>query len=184
MRLFRNWGRRCPVVPGSASLGVEALEDRLALSWGGVPPSTIAVPASAFAATLNSSGDATGNASISANEIDWYRFSTGGGSFTISATTPTSNLDTVIGLYNSSGQRVAYNDDVSYYNFDSQTTVTLAAGTYYLGVTNYMGTAGGTYTWRYTAVAPGEVRLRLSYLRSWEQDTPPLRTFEVMVTVK
>ncbi len=44
--------------------------------------------------------------------------------------------------------------------------------------------AGGTYTFRFTAVAPGDVRLRLSYLRSWEQDTPPLRTFEVMVTVK
>ena len=42
---------------------------------------------------------------------------------------------------------MAFNDDISRANTDSRTTVSLAAGTYTLGVTNYVGTAGGTYTW-------------------------------------
>ncbi len=65
-----------------------------------------------MAVTLNSNGDAGGNAAITANEIDFYKFTATAGSFTISATTPSSNLDTVIAIYNSSGRRVAYNDDI------------------------------------------------------------------------
>ncbi|WP_168219395.1 DVUA0089 family protein [Limnoglobus roseus] len=117
-------------------------------SWGSTPPSAVAVPTSYTPVTLNTAGDATGAASVATTEVDWYRFTvTTGGSFTISATTPTSNLDTVIGLYTSTGQRVTYNDDISSTNYDSRFTRTLSAGTYLLGVTNYTGTAGGTYTW-------------------------------------
>lgn len=129
-------------------LTVESLEARLTPSWGGVPPSTVPVPTSFVAVTPNASGDAAGGAAITADETDWYRFASSGGTFTVSASTPASSLDTVIAVYNSAGRRVAYNDDISYpSNTDSRRTVTLAAGTYYLGVTNYDGTPGGSYTW-------------------------------------
>ncbi len=136
------------------ALRVETLEDRLTPSWGGLPPSALALPASPVAVALNASGDASGQAAITNNEVDWYRFTVAAGSATFSASTPTSNLDTVLGLYNASGRRVASNDDISYPgNTDSRATVTLTAGTYYLGVTNYVGTAGGSYTWAIDAPA-------------------------------
>jgi hypothetical protein len=129
------------------TLRCETLEDRVTPSWGSVPPAAITLPTSGVSVALNSAGDASGRASITANEIDWYRFTVAAGATTLSATTPSSSLDTVIGLYNTSGQRVAYNDDIATTNTDSRTAVTLPAGTYYLGVTNYTGTRGGSYTW-------------------------------------
>ncbi len=134
-----------PVV--ATPLRLITLEDRVTPSWGGVPPSAITLPTNPVVVALNASGDASGQAAITNNEVDWYRVAVTAGTSTFSATTPTSNLDTVIGLYNASGRRVAYNDDISYPgNTDSRVSVSLAAGTYYLGVTNYVGTAGGTYT--------------------------------------
>lgn len=131
-------------------LAIETLEDRIALSWSSTPPATITPPSSFTSVTLNSSGDATGNASITSNENDWYRFTAvTGGSYIFEATTPSSNLDTVIATYTSAGSRVGYNDDISSTNRDSRFTVTLTAGqVYFFGVTNYTGTAGGSYTWR------------------------------------
>jgi hypothetical protein len=129
---------------------VESLEDRLALSWGSVPPANISVPSSFTSVNLNSAGDATGNDSITSNEIDWYRFTAvTGGSYIFEATTPSSNLDTVIATYTSTGSRVGYNDDIGGGNTDSRFTVTLTAGqVYFFGVTNYTGTAGGSYAWK------------------------------------
>jgi predicted secreted protein len=43
--------------------------------------------------------------------------------------------------------------------------------------------AGGTYTFTFKALAPGEATLRLIYERSWE-DVPPLETFAVTVKVE
>lgn len=129
---------------------VERLEDRLTPSWGSTPPATLTPPTSFTSVTLNSSGDATGNASIATTEIDWYRFTAStGGSYIFEATTPSSSLDTVIGTYTSAGSRVGYNDDISSTNRDSRFTVSLTAGqTFFFGVTNYTGTAGGSYTWK------------------------------------
>ena len=139
---------------------LEALEDRLALSWFGVPPSTIAPPTGAVSVTLNAQGDASGNASIAANEDDYYSFvAPTSGPYRINSLTPSSNLDTVLGVFSASGTRLAYNDDLSSTNHDSQVTVTLTAGIrYYFGVTNYTRTAGGSYTWQVDgpAVAPAD----------------------------
>src|SRR5262245_11247795 len=96
-------------------LGVERLDDRLVPSWGSVPPSALPLPAGAPPVTLTSAGDAAGTAAITSNEIDWYTFTTAGGSFAVSASTPTSWLDTVIAVYDSAGRRVAYNDDISFF---------------------------------------------------------------------
>ena len=129
----------------AAKFRVEQLEDRVTPSWGGIPPSTISLPASSLL-TLNSSGDTSGTAAITNDEIDWFRFTLNAGTTNIATTTPSSNLDTVIGLYNSSGQRVAYNDDLSSTNTDSHLSAILARGTYYLGITNYDSTSSGSYT--------------------------------------
>jgi hypothetical protein len=148
--MLRSSKERNPVLPPDhlrTRLRLEPLEDRLTPSWGGVPPSVVPVPTAFTPVTLNANGDASGSAVITANETDWYRFAATAGTFTFRASTPTSNVDTVIGIYNAAGQRVAYNDDIAWYNRDSLRTVTLSGGTYYLGVTNYIGTIGGGYVW-------------------------------------
>src|SRR6476469_8425811 len=93
----------------SRRLCIENLEQRLALTWAGVPPTAIAPPTTAVAVTL-ASNDASGSATIATTEVDYYSFTaTTTGTYVISATTPTSNLDTVLGVFSSAGQRLAYN---------------------------------------------------------------------------
>jgi inhibitor of cysteine peptidase len=43
--------------------------------------------------------------------------------------------------------------------------------------------AGGVMIFRFHAVETGETKLKLVYHRSFEKDTPPLKTFEVTITV-
>jgi hypothetical protein len=129
---------------------MERLEERLALTWAGVPPTSVAVPTNAVAVTLNSQNDATGSASIATTEIDYYSFVAGTtGTYVLSTTTPSSNLDTVLGVFSASGQRLSFNDDISYpSNTDSRVTLNLTAGTrYYIGVTNYATPSRGSYAW-------------------------------------
>lgn len=140
----------------SRRLRMESLEPRLALTWAGVPPSSITPPTNDVALTLNSQGDATGTASIATTEVDYYSFTaTSTGSYTISATTPSSNLDTVIGIFSATGQRLAYNDDLAGANTDSRITLNLTAGSsYFLGVTNYSSTSRGSYTYTIDGATP------------------------------
>jgi hypothetical protein len=128
---------------------LEELEPRWAPAWLGVPPATITPPASAVQVTFNAQNDATGSAAIASTEVDYYSFTApASGLYTLSAATPTSNLDPVLGLFSSTGQRRAYNDDISSSNTDSRLNYSLTAGTrYYVGITNYTGSAGGAYTW-------------------------------------
>ncbi len=130
-------------------LCMETLEPRLALTWAGVPPVSINPPSGAVGVTLTSN-DASGTASIATTEVDYYSFTaTATGSYVISASTPSSSLDTVLGVFSSSGQRLSYNDDISYpSNTDSRVTINLTAGTkYYVGITNYASSSRGSYTW-------------------------------------
>jgi hypothetical protein len=108
------------------------------------------------ALTLNAQHDATGTASIASTEIDYYSFTaTTSGSYAISAMTPTSSLDTVIGVFSSTGKRLAYNDDLGGTNSDSRVTLNLTAGSkYYLGVTNFASTSRGAYTYTINGSAP------------------------------
>jgi hypothetical protein len=156
--LARAFGaRRLPAARRPVRPRLESLEERLVLSWYGAPPSTLVPPTGAVSVGLNAQGDASGNAAISANENDYYTFvAPAGGPYRISALTPSSNLDTVLGVFSSSGTRLASNDDLSRTNRDSQLTVTLTAGNrYYFGITNYTGTAGGSYTWQVDGPATG-----------------------------
>jgi hypothetical protein len=139
-------------------LELEALEDRLVMSWTGVPPATITPPTNAVAVTLDSQGDATGTASIANNEEDYYTFvAAAAGSYRFTAAARSSTIDTVLGIFNAQGQRLAYNDDIALgSNTDSLVTVNLQAGArYYFGITNYTGTPGGGYAWGVDGPAGG-----------------------------
>ncbi|MCI0331719.1 MAG: pre-peptidase C-terminal domain-containing protein [Planctomycetes bacterium] len=129
-------------------LCMEMLEPRLTLTWVGVPPLSVTPPTSAVAVTLNSQSDASGSGTIATTEVDYFSFTaTASGSYTVTVTTPSSSLDTVIGVFSASGQRLAYNDDLSTTSTDSRLTINLSAGSrYFLGVTNYSSTTRGLYT--------------------------------------
>jgi len=137
--------RRC----GQAPLGFEALEPRWTPTWAGIPPTSILPPAAPAVVSLNTQGDASGTAAITAGEIDYFSFTaTSTGSYAISATTPSSSLDTVLGVFSATGQRLGYNDDTSALNTDSRLSINLTAGAkYYFGITNYSSSTLGNYSW-------------------------------------
>jgi hypothetical protein len=152
-RIFSGGRDKQPV---ERRLNLENLESRWTPAWAGIPPTAITPPTNTVATTFNSVGDAAGSASISSGEVDYYSFiSPTSGSFQLSASTPYSNLDPVLGLFNASGQRLAYNDDISSSNTDSRLTVNLTAGTrHYVGITNYSGSGGGSYSWKFDGPTP------------------------------
>jgi len=127
---------------------LEHLEARYVLTWPAIPPASIVPPARPVFVAL-SGNDAIGSAAITSTEIDYYAFTASiTGSYIISTASPTSNLDTVLGVYNSGGLLVAYSNDISSSNPDSRTLANLiAGGHYYLGITNYAGSPPGSYTW-------------------------------------
>jgi len=157
MGIYRNLlsrkGARTGRLMADRHRTIEQLEARLVLTWAGVPPTSISPPAAPTSVTLSSTNSASGAASIASTEVDYYAFAaTASGAYTIAATTPSSSLDTVLGVFSSSGQRLAYNDDVAYpSNTDSQVSVSLTAGaTYYVGITNYQSSSRGAYNWAVT----------------------------------
>lgn len=134
---------------GNRRLCMETLEPRLALTWAGVPPTSVTPPSTAVAVAL-ASNDASGSATIATTEVDYYSFTaTTTGSYVISASTPSSSVDTVLGVFSATGQRLGYNDDITFAsNTDSRLTINLTAGTkYYVGITNYSSGSRGAYSW-------------------------------------
>lgn len=110
-----------------------------------VIPTVLAVNVSGF----DGSFKAEGNAEITANEIDYYRVQAPeSGLYQISATTPSSTMDTVLGVFDAAGNRLASNDDISSSDRDSRASAVFSRGNvYYFAITNYNGSAGGTYHW-------------------------------------
>src|SRR6266700_1934534 len=110
---------------------IEQLEPRLVLTWGAIPPASIVVPHTSTSVTsvVLVNNDATRTAQITSNEVDYYSFTaTATGNYLLSATTPSSDLDPVLGLYSATGQRLAYNDDIAPgANPDSRLAVSLRA---------------------------------------------------------
>lgn len=130
-------------------LGLESLEQRVLMTWNHLAPAKIAMPRAAVVA-FDADLVAAGRAKISNSEVDYYRFTAGvSGEYTFAASTPTSALDTVIGVFQKQGKkarRIASNDD--FQSTDSQVTVNLQAGfTYVFGVTNDRRSPNGKYSW-------------------------------------
>src|SRR5262245_46966664 len=100
MRRARRWKLRKRgriALVRNRHTGHETLKARLALTWSGIPPASIVLPAKPTFVTLAAS-DATGSAAITSTEIDYYTFAaTRTGTYIISTATPASNLDTVVG---------------------------------------------------------------------------------------
>ena len=75
------------------------------------------------------------------SSVDYYKFSTASTlNFTFSVATLTgsaSGNDPMVGLFNSSGNLIDMNDDISDDNYDSLLTRSVSAGTYYVAVTGY-----------------------------------------------
>jgi inhibitor of cysteine peptidase len=44
--------------------------------------------------------------------------------------------------------------------------------------------SGGTYTYKFTAQSAGTTTLNFSYLRSWEKNVPPYKTFTITLMVQ
>ena len=147
--LRRGTAARLRSISTRSSLRVgEVLEPRWTPAWAGIPPTTVSPPANTPAIVLNAQNDGSAATSIATTEVDYYSFTaTQTGSYRIAATTPSSSLDTVLGVFSSTGARLAYNDDISRTNYDSQLTINLTAGTrYYVGVTNYSSSTRGNYS--------------------------------------
>ena len=126
---------------------IEQLEARWTPAWASIPPATMPALISTSGVTLNSGSDAAGSGAITSGEVDYYAFTARTtGTYRLSANS--SQFDTVLGLFNASGTRLAYNNDVvTGINTNSQRLVTLLAGTkYYLGVSSN-GSQGGSYSW-------------------------------------
>jgi hypothetical protein len=135
---------------------VEALETIELLSWASVPPAAIAPPANSppsiylNGVTLSAAGGASGSGINIQGEIDYYQFTaTRSGTYVFAAVSPGHALNTVIAVYDSSGHRVASNDNVAPGDTNSETSVTLTAGKRYsFGVTNELSNAThGRYNW-------------------------------------
>src|SRR5208337_4877252 len=139
-----------------ARFQLEPLEGRQLLSWGSLPPALITPPVNSPPSTyvypeaLSALGDAQGSNRNVGGEVDFYRFTTPvAGTYHFDATSPGHAVDTVIAVYDASGNRLGYNDDIAPGNHDSETSVALQAGhQYFLGVTNYISnTTHGSYNW-------------------------------------
>lgn len=133
---------------GALAAGVLGLSARPAdASWTGVPPETITIPTTGVTTVDFSGGIFQGFASIASDEIDWYTFvAPRSGTHTVWTSTVTNPPDTVLGVYDGRGNRLAYNDDYNPPDRDSQVGVSLTQGVqYWFGITNYTNTGPGDY---------------------------------------
>lgn len=135
-------------------LKFDVLEERALPSWAGVPPLEIAPPDRAAKVGVTSKKvEKFGNSSISKkNEVDYFTFTAPTtGTYQFEATTPKSDMDTVLGVFDTFGNRVAYNDNISGGDSDSRVSYNLLAGTkIFFGITNHIDTPGGKYRWQVT----------------------------------
>lgn len=132
-------------------LTLTPLEERALMAWPGFAPTEIIPPGASTAIVIPTTMTTrSGINSITRGEVDYYRITPStSGAYVFEATTPTSELDTVIGVFNKSGAVLASNDNFT--GTDSSVTANVLAGeTYYFGVTNKTGSLMGRYSWKVT----------------------------------
>lgn len=136
----------------SLRLSVQPLEERALMSWAGIPPVSVAPGARVNVALTDKQLSVAGKGAITNGEVDYFAFTAPtSGSYQFDITTPTGNLNPVAALFDSAGNRLAYNDDVSGVETDSEFVTAVVAGQkYFLGVTNDTGTLLGKYAWKIT----------------------------------
>jgi hypothetical protein len=150
LRTLRRSTRKSRNIERRRATVAEVLEPRLAMTWAGAPPSSITPPGLFTNVVLNSNSAASGNASITSTEVDYYKFQAlADGVYEITAKTPNSSLDPVVGVFSSSGNTIKSNDNISSSNKDSRVYANLEEGvTYFVGITNRKTTSKGSYTWK------------------------------------
>ena len=128
-------------------LALESLEGRLNPSWT-IAPATIVIPTDLTALVFDAKQAMSGTAVNSSDEVDWYKVSPAwSASYQFNAAKSGSRIDTIMALYSSNGTLIAENDDISSSNTNSRFGTPLVAGEkYFLGVTNYTGSATGKYS--------------------------------------
>jgi hypothetical protein len=131
--------------------GLEPLEGRELLSWLSTPPSQVNLHSPYDDhSTINSfgrNGDFRYSSAITRNEVDYYSFvAQRSGTYKFTAAAAGSHIDTVEALFDSSGRRLAYNDDAYPGTLNSAFSANLRRGqTYVVGVTNYSHSPDGGY---------------------------------------
>lgn len=143
-----------------ARLGVEDLESRELMSWGAVPPSVMPTTGGDRFTITRTSNDGVyrDTDQVNRSETDYYKFvAQRTGTYTFQAKKASSSqIDTVVALYNGYGNRIAYNDDANANTTNSKMTANLTAGrTYTFAVTKYNGSANGIYNLTFTPPSIG-----------------------------
>lgn len=155
-----------------------------AWGWNGPPLAVNTASLSAKSVVLQD-GDAAGAASIKNSEVDYYRFTPAqAGFYQVSVS---AKFDAMIGVYasGSSGNLLGYADAKA--SGTERATVYLTGGaTYFLAITNFSTTKGGSYGWAIkdipspaAALTDASKTLYLSFdgaflaandLRTWDND--------------
>ena len=179
----RGSGPGGPQVPRTVEVGRSASRPVSARAAGGTPvvilgigpPALITPPVNSppstyvYGESLSTPGDAHGPNTNLHGEVDFYRFTaTQGGTYLFDAASPGHAVDTVIAVYDASGHRLGYNDDIAPGNRDSEASVALQAGhQYFLGVTNYISnTTHGSYNWSIDGPAHAAIEFKARALGS------------------
>jgi len=138
-----------PRPKSTVNLQVENLEERLCMSWTAVPSKTSWSTSTDVGFNSNAR---SGTATNSKGEVDVFRFvAPRTGTYTFTAAKNGSQIDTVAGVFNWSGNRLAGNDDANSNTTDSAFTAKLTKGTKYgFAITNYSGSSTGGYKWSIT----------------------------------
>jgi len=119
-------------------------------------PNDSAAQATSLACNAALSDPVIGDA-VGGGDVDWYTLSAWSGQLTLDVNArtrlPASALDSVLTLYDSNFNVVAYNDDdgVTYDSFIT-TTVAVTGTTYYATVASYSGAGGPEYTYELEAL--------------------------------
>ncbi|MFO0845086.1 MAG: leishmanolysin-related zinc metalloendopeptidase [Gemmataceae bacterium] len=140
---------------------LERLEDRLAPAWASLPPARVApTPQETVNVALTFQGFGALPGGNFQGGSTFVRFvAPRSGVYGFTATTPGSNVDTVLGVFTQLGFRIASNDNADLASGDSYTEAYLQAGrAYYLGISNKVGTRAGSYSWMINWVAPSNPR--------------------------
>lgn len=137
----------------STRLAVQTLEERALMSWPvGGPPAGVAIGAHGKVAITDKQLSVVGGGTVSNGEVDYFGYTAPtSGNYVFDVTTPTGNLNPIVGLFDGAGTRLAFNNDVSGADTDSRLTYGVTAGQkYFFGVTNVSGAFGGKYSWKIT----------------------------------